>query len=352
MHVNDLYALVYYHWALDTETFPHERYRVQLPLRLLMIAYTSSRPGAIIESGCYSETNEALRYKEVRVTIVRNPHEIGNNVMIFKPEDVYNLRVPAHLNSIQIKWKPGMQDKPIFRRALRTADGIRISLDKALAYDTGNKNLKRLGRSAGFNDNVTLYCLRRGVANVVDDVATTAERNQILGHSRAKIFNKYYLSQRVKRDVQSAYLGRPSKDSLVRCIGQMSITRDSRAPTALSSKQLSEIAHHPRMVELRAAKKLFRPSLDLYTLASKELASEQEYLRRSTLEQLRSKYFENADTMEIDQQLSGLQSSTNEEPKSEVIDFTFDARARLAIQLFQGQNGTARPSRVEVLKDL
>ena len=46
-----------------------------------MTAYTSSRPGAIIESGCYSETNEALRYKDVRV---RSPHEIGNNVMVME----------------------------------------------------------------------------------------------------------------------------------------------------------------------------------------------------------------------------------------------------------------------------
>ena len=57
---------------------------VQLPLLLLMIAYTSSRPGAIIESCCYSGTNEALRYKDVRVTVVRNPHEIGNNVMVME----------------------------------------------------------------------------------------------------------------------------------------------------------------------------------------------------------------------------------------------------------------------------
>lgn len=49
-----------------------------------MIAYTSSRPGAIIESGCYSGTNEALRYKDVRVTVVRNPDEIGNNVMVME----------------------------------------------------------------------------------------------------------------------------------------------------------------------------------------------------------------------------------------------------------------------------
>ncbi|KAI9785817.1 MAG: hypothetical protein M1816_008209 [Peltula sp. TS41687] len=288
---------------------------------------------------------------------------------ISKPEDIYNLQVPTNLNSIQIKWKPDMQDKPIFRRATRTADGIRISLDKALAYDTCNKNLKRLGRSAGFSDNVTLYCLRRGVANVVDGVATDAERNQILGHSRAEIFQKYYLSQRVKRDVQSAYLGRPSKDSLIQRIGQMSMTRDVRAPTALTSKQLSTIARHPRVVELRAAKKALSAELKSvsgkikdgkgtelhhrYTLASKELASEQEYLRRSTLEQLRSEYFKDVDTLEVDQQLTERPSSSDKDAESKVIDFTFEARTRLAVQLFQGQNDTARSSsRVEVLEDL
>lgn len=244
-----------------------------------------------------SSTNKMTTWRFVRLSISllsRSLTTLLTRKKISKPEDIYNLRVPAHLNSIQIKWKPGMQDKPIFQRAIRTADGIRISLDKALTYDTCNKNLKRLGRFAGFSDNVTLYCLRRGVANVVDDVATTAERNQILGHSRAEIFNKYYLSQRVKRDVQSAYLGRPSKDSLIRCIGEMSMTRDLRAPTALSSKQLSEIAHHPRMVELRATKKALSAELksvygkvkdgketelhNRYTLASKELARERTYI--------------------------------------------------------------------------
>ena len=50
--VEDLLALLHYHWCFDTATVPHERYRVQFPLLLLMTAYTSSRPGALIESSC------------------------------------------------------------------------------------------------------------------------------------------------------------------------------------------------------------------------------------------------------------------------------------------------------------
>ena len=122
------------------------------------------------------------------------------------------------------------------------------------------------------------------------------------------------------------------------------------------------------MVELRTAKKVLSAELksvygkvkdgkgtelhSRYTLTSKDLASEQEYLRRSTLEQLRTEYFENVNTMEIDQQLSGLPSSTDKDQKSEAVDFTFDARSRLTVQLFQDQNGNARTSRFEVLKDL
>ena len=83
-----------------------------------------------------------------------------------------------------------------------------------------------------------------------------------------------------------------------------------------------------------------------YALASKELVTEQEYLRRSTLEQLRSEYFENVDIIEINQQLSGLPSSTDEDRKSEVVHFTIDARSRLAIQLFKVRMA------LQVLQDL
>src|SRR6266496_815800 len=44
-------------------TFIYERYRIQLALFMQIMAYTASRPGAIIESTCRRHSNEALRYQ-------------------------------------------------------------------------------------------------------------------------------------------------------------------------------------------------------------------------------------------------------------------------------------------------
>ncbi len=60
-----------------------------------------------------------------------------------------------------------------------------------------------------------------------------AERNQVMGHSRAEIFDKYYVSHVVRTDLQSAYLGTPSKVGLLRLAGRMDLTRDPTAKSAV-----------------------------------------------------------------------------------------------------------------------
>jgi hypothetical protein len=52
-----------------------------------------------------------------------------------------------------------------------------------------------------------------------------------MGHSRAEIYDKYYINQ-----VQSAYLGTP-KDALISLIGHMSLTRDHEAPSLVQPNQ-------------------------------------------------------------------------------------------------------------------
>ena len=58
--VTDLFNLLHYHWCQDADT---GRYRVQAALLIQLIAYTSSRPGAIIESNCYKGLSQVLKYK-------------------------------------------------------------------------------------------------------------------------------------------------------------------------------------------------------------------------------------------------------------------------------------------------
>ncbi|OAT11875.1 FluG domain-containing protein [Blastomyces gilchristii SLH14081] len=283
--VEDLIAILHYHWCVDTASVTHERYTLQNALLMLFIAYTSARPGALIESGCLRGSNEALCYKDIALRVVPNPdqperhllvmevsllfmkgkrgksqpttyifHERDDNLAlcpvshfialaladdafeargIVSVEDILRVRVPAHRNSLHLKWKADMLDVPVFRRAMHTAEGVRISPDKALPYDILNQYLQRLGRNAGFENKLTPYCIRRGTANAVDTVATPSERNQIMGHSRADIFERYYISMKVKRDVQSAYLGCPPKESIIRTVGRFSLTRDPRAPKEL-----------------------------------------------------------------------------------------------------------------------
>lgn len=67
------------------------------------------------------------------------------------------------------------------------------------------------------------------------EVATVAERNHIMGHARAETFDHYYIQQIVGIDTQSAYLGTPSQDALVRLVGQMSLTRDLRAAMSVQA---------------------------------------------------------------------------------------------------------------------
>jgi len=46
-----------------------------------MIAFTVSRPGALIESACLRGSNEALCYKDVVLRVLPNPHEPNCHVL-------------------------------------------------------------------------------------------------------------------------------------------------------------------------------------------------------------------------------------------------------------------------------
>ena len=62
--VTDLFNLLHYHWCQNANaTAVHGRYRVQTASLMQLIAYTSSRSGAIIESNCYKGLSQVLKYK-------------------------------------------------------------------------------------------------------------------------------------------------------------------------------------------------------------------------------------------------------------------------------------------------
>ena len=48
MNVDDVFLVLHHHWVMDTATFPNGRQRLQVAFLVLMIAYTASRPGALV----------------------------------------------------------------------------------------------------------------------------------------------------------------------------------------------------------------------------------------------------------------------------------------------------------------
>lgn len=85
-------------------------------------------------------------------------------------EDIFRIEIPPHRNSLQLTWKPEKLNVPIFRRTMHTAQGLRISPDKALPYDTLTNISKGLGEMLGSSIiyKLTPYCIRRATTNAVD----------------------------------------------------------------------------------------------------------------------------------------------------------------------------------------
>ncbi|ODH50301.1 hypothetical protein GX48_03573 [Paracoccidioides brasiliensis] len=269
-------------------------------LLMLFIAYTSTRPRALIESGCLHGSNDALCYKDIVLRVIPNPDQPDWHVLVMEVSLMFMKGKQNKSQLLHLKWKPHMLNIPVFRRAVHAAEGIQISPDKALPYDTFNQYLQRLGRNAGFEHKLTPYCIRRGTANVVDTVATTSECNQVMGHSRADIFEHYYIS----------------------AVGRFSLTHDPHAPKELSNEQKEAIKWDPQFIKLcdwqRSLHKLIERKHSS-VLKSKDTALHREYtelgdtirakkqnLHREVFEEMRQEFFTTIDTIKIKRQLLGL----------------------------------------------
>jgi hypothetical protein len=77
-----------------------------------------------------------------------------------------NLKDP--MKATRVHWKPSKLKVPIFRQAVRTANGFQTSEHKALRYSTYAYYLDRLGWEAGLEQKLTSYCARRCTGNAVD----------------------------------------------------------------------------------------------------------------------------------------------------------------------------------------
>ena len=91
--------MLHYHWALDTSTFPNERQRLQLSLLLLMLAYTGARPGALVECSLLRGSNQALRYRDMDLIVLRDADDSQYHILVMTVKVVLNKGARDNENS-------------------------------------------------------------------------------------------------------------------------------------------------------------------------------------------------------------------------------------------------------------
>ncbi|OXV06835.1 hypothetical protein Egran_05397 [Elaphomyces granulatus] len=222
-----------------------------------------------------------------------------------------------------------------FSAVLRTLHKALRSLespDKTLAYDTFNQYLQRLGRNAGFQDKLTPYCIRRATANAVAAVSTSSLFRQVLGHSRAEIYERYYQSQKVRKSVQAAYLETPEDE----CERQRRLTKQMERKYGSVPKAKGN--------DVRTE----------YVKIGANIRSLRQARQREAFSKIREEFFDKVDTLLIDQQLLGLCVEEFKIDDGEKVQFTFPERTRLAQNLFgpcksEEDRGKIHARRVQVI---
>ncbi|OJJ62717.1 hypothetical protein ASPSYDRAFT_86371 [Aspergillus sydowii CBS 593.65] len=139
---------------------------------------------------------------------------------------------------------------------------LRITLPMAInftslpmTYDSSRTALQELGRDARFEDDIGHYNYCWWTANEVNRNFTSQERQRVLGQSGDAVFEKYYQSQFINRDLQHVVLLRPSQEGLMRAAGSMLRKRDPLAPADLTDAQKRTIYQNPEILELRREKR-------------------------------------------------------------------------------------------------
>ena len=82
--------------------------------------------------------------------------------------NIFRCEIPNHKNSISLRWRDDVLNKPIFRQPMRSFGVCGTSDSEPLRSGTWLRYLKRLGLNAGLEHPFTQYVIRRGLLNAVN----------------------------------------------------------------------------------------------------------------------------------------------------------------------------------------
>ena len=231
-----------------------------------------------------------------------------------------DVRVSHNHRSQIFPWRDEILDIPVFREPVKEVIGVRTSPTLAWKYDSFQRALSTLGRAAGVQHEISAYVLRRATGNVMNEISAH-ERMQVMTHSSSDTFDRSYLSQHVRRDVQSLYQEQ-AEHTVLRAAAQMSIYMDSRAPWTLSKKQRSQVlTENKKILEYKQLRSSYLTQiksefgtvkaahgselLEKYERANLDLDAKRKDLCRTEMKRLGDEYFKNSPKTDLLRQLDG-----------------------------------------------
>jgi hypothetical protein len=195
------------------------------------------------------------------------------------------------------------------------------------------------------------------------DVASQAVLQQVMNHRDAGIFQAY-LNERVRCDVQAAFLGRPSADALIKAAGHMSRFVDPRAPVDLPETEVNKLKTHADIVKLRQLQDGYSQAIrDKYGAIGKSVGTElhamyqkakyalkcaRVKLRKSASKEYQEEYFNTIDTKEVNQQLGlAVPGLEPESQKPEAVVHDSEERRLIAAMLCDQTPGLTEEARLD-----
>ncbi|KAK7997835.1 MFS general substrate transporter [Apiospora arundinis] len=316
LYVSDLDLILHHHWVTDEEVYAHERLRVQLAAILIIAGATSTRPEALIGN---------LRYRDVLFQLF--PPGDGESGLAWESD------------RLKLRWKEEWLDRPIFRD-VELANGVKISLTKALKYKKVRDHLVRLGIALGYAKRLEFYDIRRGSGKKLHKALSPEERNKAMGHKLgdSSTYTRYYMTHFIDADTQAIVFGGDLQSDFVHLMGRL--VRNSHAPTKLTDQQMYEVNKDHQLAKLRSERDGINnrikasPDAEIPELHSRrkilqnEIDSLTKKLRHNRFQTAIREFHETFHSDEVARQLHGIRPSTLLAPPS--IEYDLPERAEVA----------------------
>ncbi|KAJ7176267.1 hypothetical protein C8R43DRAFT_1197899 [Mycena crocata] len=304
----------------DKKYFRTNRARVDTIYSSLISALSSERPGAIVESTCYRNSNESLTYGNHDVWVIPNPdnprrpfvccivrinllkghrdddgftkyffllaepdsHRHVDALMYFMvncfkdqvfedvetPEEVFFPQHPC-TRAHKLRIKKSALRLSVCRKEVYDGDKWVTSETLAMPYFMVANFLRKISLFLGFVVWITFYCFRRCSANNMNAALPEDERRRMMGQNpdSNQFFasTESYQSRLASIDLGAILAGRHEANedntNMMDQIRGMSKSRDANAPISLDVAELNELHADPELVEFRVKKVNLRAEL-------------------------------------------------------------------------------------------